>query len=337
MPPPPKPDPAVPIGNSVFVSKLGAPEGIRCRLDKCFLDLLEAVAAAQPGDTVFVYPGDYAIEAHIPLRPGINFQFLGVGTVTSPSDVFSDAGQTGDSDTPILARGWTFKAAAQVLDFNPKSANRRASLYFEFDSLLSDEPVAIYAGEGIVVLNGGMIISPNGTPVQINAGTAVIRDCLIRTDTLGNGDAILLNGILDLENCFIHATGTDGIGMDGGKLSVRGSQILSESANGLTLRASGSVQLSNCDVTGKKSALVVDDSLIIESDGCNYHCTGPGSAVQTSTHGNPIINLRGGKVSSVNGGLDISVGAGAITVAGTVWDRSKGLPTKEWIPGEGWR
>jgi len=346
MPPPPKPDPTVPIGNSVFVSQLGGPDGLRNRLDKCFSDIPSAVAAAQAGDTVFVYPGSYTLSTPIQLRPGINFEFLGSGSVTSSVEVFSDKGQTGDSETTILARGWKFYSENhQAFAFAPKSANRVASLYFTFDAILGGEPVAIYAGAGRIILDGGLIHSLGGTPVQVNAGEDVnIWNCKITTESTANQDAILLWGNLTVENCLIEALGgkggTDSIGMDGGKLIARNCKIVSEGANALTLRNQGSAELWNCDVIGDDSALTVAENLVIESNDCNFHCTGVGkNAVEIYRSAPAKIQLRGGKISSVEGAFDINLGwgSGEITVAGTTWDRTKGLPTREWIPGEGWR
>lgn len=345
MPPPVKPA-EVPIGNSVFVSKLGDASGLRTRLDKCFLDIPAAVATAVPGDTVFVFPGVHALTTPIPIRPGVNFEFLGAGAVTSAVNVFSDKGQVGDSDNIILARGWKFSSAnGQVLEFAPLAANRKASLFFTFDTLSGGEPVMIYAGAGRIVLDGNAILAPDGTPVQINAALdATIRNCLIKTDTLGNHDAILLAGNLTVENCRVEARGgnggTDAIGMDDGKLVIRNSKVVSEGANALTVRAAGTVEMSNSDITGDDAALIAADGLIVESDGCNFHCTGTvGAAVETYRNSPAKINLRGGRISSVEGGTDIRVGgaAGEITVAGTTWDRAKGLPTREWIPGTGWQ
>jgi len=280
--PPPAP---IPIGRSVFVSTLGDDKtGQRERLDRCFASPIAAVAAAQAGDTVFVFPGEYPLASTLQLNKRISLKLLG-------------------------------------------------------QTRLFGEPIEIYTSEA-VSLEGGMIHSPGGTPLIVNSGIVTVRDCTIQTDATSNQDAILLGGSkssLLLENCYVLAaggtTGTDAIGMDNGWLVLNDCRVVSEGANGLTVRNAGRVSLYDCDITGNDSALVADEALVVESEGCYFRCSGIGAAVKTAGHGNPKIHLRGGEVY----GLPFSIGNGEITVAGTVWDRTKGMPGKEWIPGAGWK
>lgn len=81
-PPGPAGSGSVVAGNAVYVSKSGNDStGVRNNLGLSFLTINAALAAAQTGDTVVVFPGTYEMTEGLVLRDGINFDFLGTGLV----------------------------------------------------------------------------------------------------------------------------------------------------------------------------------------------------------------------------------------------------------------
>ncbi len=78
------------VQNTLFVSKLGNnTTGLRTRFDRHFLTIDAASTAAQPGDTVIVYPGDYQ-EVDNPFATGVNYFLHENVAVTCPTIVFGD-------------------------------------------------------------------------------------------------------------------------------------------------------------------------------------------------------------------------------------------------------
>lgn len=104
----------VPMGNAVFVSKAGSDAtGTRNNMALPFVTIQAALAAALTGDTVVVFPGDYELADQLVLRDQINFQFIGVGTVTLLLSVkkyiFDDSASIGAVNCTIYAPNWKFE------------------------------------------------------------------------------------------------------------------------------------------------------------------------------------------------------------------------------------
>lgn len=103
----------VPIGNSVFVSKIGSDAtGTRDNMSLPFVTIQGALAAAQTGDTIFVFPGDYELTDQLVLKNDIHFEFLGEGLVQLVlgvnKNIFEDSGASA-VNCKINAPGWTFE------------------------------------------------------------------------------------------------------------------------------------------------------------------------------------------------------------------------------------
>ncbi len=99
---------SLPTDNVLYVMKNGNNgTGTINRLDLPYLTINAAKAAASAGDTIVVYPGDYVETGSISLSNGINYQFLGVGTLThsSGSKLFQGVS---NSTVRIFAPGWSF-------------------------------------------------------------------------------------------------------------------------------------------------------------------------------------------------------------------------------------
>jgi hypothetical protein len=112
--------PSFNLGNAVYVSKSGSDTtGSRNVLSRPFLTINAALAAAQTGDTVVVFPGDFETVAPIVLRNNINFNFIGTGLLTLNTavidSIFTDATSSGAVNCTITAPGWTFEGRGFTL------------------------------------------------------------------------------------------------------------------------------------------------------------------------------------------------------------------------------
>lgn len=99
--------------NTLYVSKDGDDgTGTRERVDLPFLTINAAVLAATSGDTIVIYPGNYTVTSKLPIETGINYHFIGKGTVTlgagaSGDYIFRNATSTTASSI-VFAPGWNF-------------------------------------------------------------------------------------------------------------------------------------------------------------------------------------------------------------------------------------
>ncbi len=105
---------SVEAGNAVYVSKTGN-DGTAARnnMGLSYATISAALAAALPGDTVVVFPGDYELSDSLILKDNVNFHFLGKGTLTLDLAVkkplFDDTTATTTSVTcTIYAPSWKF-------------------------------------------------------------------------------------------------------------------------------------------------------------------------------------------------------------------------------------
>jgi hypothetical protein len=118
---------SLPVANTLFVSKSGSDAtGIRGRLDKPFLTIRGALNAASSGDLIMVYPGTYEETSPISLAKGVNYSFIGNGTVQLNTSVTSGAVFTDSSTVAtsvILGGGWKFEARNAQLTINQSAAS----------------------------------------------------------------------------------------------------------------------------------------------------------------------------------------------------------------------
>jgi hypothetical protein len=103
---------SVVAGNAVYVSKTGDDAtGVRNNMGLSYATINAALVAAQPGDTIVVFPGDYETAARIVLQNDIHFEFLGEGSLRLQTGVlnciFEDS--AGAVNCKINAPGWTFE------------------------------------------------------------------------------------------------------------------------------------------------------------------------------------------------------------------------------------
>jgi hypothetical protein len=85
------------VGNSVFVSAQGktvANGAVRESLENHFSSLSEAVAAAQSGDTIYVYGGTHTNTGNL-YKNGVTIHCLGKPIITAGTTMFSDGGVAG--------------------------------------------------------------------------------------------------------------------------------------------------------------------------------------------------------------------------------------------------
>ncbi len=146
----------VALQNSLWVAKNGSDAtGTRNRVDKPYLTIRAAVTAAQAGDVVIVIAGDYETASPIKIKNGVNFQFIGKGTVTllasvSSGHIFTDSSSAVTS--VIDAPGWTFTAVSSQRVFNFGAASN----------------ITIYANQ--IISNNGMTLrAGGGSNVNVHA------------------------------------------------------------------------------------------------------------------------------------------------------------------------
>lgn len=111
-PPGPAGTGSVEAGNAVYVSKTGDDAtGVRNNMGLSYATINGALVAAQAGDTIVVFPGDYELSDAIVLKNQVNFQFLGKGKLTLDiavqKNIFIDT--AGAVTVRIDAPGWTFQ------------------------------------------------------------------------------------------------------------------------------------------------------------------------------------------------------------------------------------
>lgn len=163
-------------GNTLFVSKDGNDStGTRERSDLPYLTIGAAVTAASSGDTIIVYPGDYTATARIPIESGINYTFLGKGTVTLGTGVTGGLFKNATSTTAnciINAPGWNFTVTdnSQVIFYQ------------------------INAGETTFIFNEVNHIATTGSAqcIRVEAGTCHVRGN--KVTHMGAGQCLYLTG-----------------------------------------------------------------------------------------------------------------------------------------------
>lgn len=147
-PPGPAGTGSVEAGNAVYVSKTGDDAtGVRNNMGLSYATINGALVAAQPGDTIVVFPGNYELSTGIVLKDQINFSFLGTGeltlALTEITPIFSDATSTGPVDVVIDAPGWTFRARGYTTATQAQrtiiTLKKNSKVLINADSLLADD------------------------------------------------------------------------------------------------------------------------------------------------------------------------------------------------------
>lgn len=168
-PPGPPGSGSVVAGNAVYVSKSGNDNtGVRNNLGLSFLTINAALAAAQTGDTVIIFPGDYELTDQLVLKNNIHFHFLGVGTltllITVKKYIFDDSSSAGAVTCTIYAPNWKFEGRGSTRTDSTVIADNRGVV----------KGVLKLTKASIVDITAREIIAAD-TPIYIegNEGTAV--------------------------------------------------------------------------------------------------------------------------------------------------------------------
>lgn len=190
---------SLPVAKSVFVTASGSDStGVRGRLDLPFATINAANTAAQPGDTVFVFPGVYEETSAITIKDGVNFEFLGKGSVRLNTGVltslFTDGGLTPTSN--IVAPGWTFEARTNQNVFLLTGVS---SITFLVDKMLSNAKPCIDSTNAIVngVFNSAYTTGGSKTCIKQTHGVINL-----------NGGSIENNGASVVDNSSLYLLGS---------------------------------------------------------------------------------------------------------------------------------
>jgi parallel beta-helix repeat protein len=206
------------LANSVFVAKNGNDStGTVGRLDLPFLTIGAALAAASAGQTIMVYPGDYELSSSLNLKNGVNFYFLGKGSVSlataSPNNnkpLFTDNGTTISCN--IFAPQWTMLAriSQQVLVLNAASPS---SIKITCNVFASDGDDAPYQGKGNFNLKCEHAYSFQGwTVLYAYGGSLIVTADTIETTDDSAGGAIYIDSCPYVNIAAKKIQSTDGSG-----------------------------------------------------------------------------------------------------------------------------
>ena len=212
---------SLPITNTLWVTKAGNDtSGTRGRADLPYLTIAGAQSDALAGDTIIVMPGDYVEATTLTLTDGINFEFLGTGSVyaTAGSKTIDIAsGATVFINSP----GWRFFDDFTKIVFNATVPCNVTFIFKQLDSLYGtaafiEDDVAFVTLKGEYALTvdtyatieigncnagtNGIIIDIDTIECQETSGRAVyIGDGNIRVkskllkNTVGGGSCIKVN------------------------------------------------------------------------------------------------------------------------------------------------
>lgn len=196
----------IPTGNIVWVDKINGNNstGLRGRIDKPFLTLAAAKAAASSGDTIFVLPGTY--DERDLLKNGVNWYFMPGAKIAHTSNVsggiWDDGASYGTNDavTCIITGYGDFRNASNVN--NPASvfdiSNAGSNIYVECQKMSN-----LSTGSAVIKVSAGttkFIIRENIAPdnsvcLNILGGTNLFR---INGDLVGAQGIYVTAGTTDL-------------------------------------------------------------------------------------------------------------------------------------------
>jgi len=324
-------------GNRVFVSKDGNDStGAREHIDKPFLTVEAAQAAATSGDTVTVAPGDYT-EAPMILKTGVNFDFIGYGIVRQSGAqtlaIFRDNNVA--SANTIIAPGWRFIGDAKVIYLQNASSN----LKWESQTAWSTSGEAISIVNATATLKIARCWSVGHIALYVDSGATVT---------------------VDIDECWSEDDNNPAVEFDGGSLRGRIGRLYQSytGANGIsalfgTVNSSSTLHLTGdfmdswgwtVWLSGASDRMFLDYKEIHGSDDCtvvsgttNLTVRGArihnyfGGTIDGICHGESgKLTLDGCKITRVvSSGYDIKTSqvGGLVDVKGCAYDGKKTNPT----------
>ena len=271
----------------------------RERFDLQFQTIQAAMESRIPGDTIFVFPGEYFSPAPLIVNE-IHFVFLGKGALTGTANeqALWKVGGHGS----IYAPGWSFSALNNGMILNVPFGSE-AQFRFQFDRAFATGPDAAFSiGGGRNIVRGNYIES-SGTTLYPWGGETSFELGHVKcsgagnTDVLEVGNAIVTGHILKAES-----VNSDGVAFFGGKSVIAIDEIIAKA---------------DAIVHGHPA---VADLRIIKAEGGNR-----------AIKGSEGLTVCGGYASG--GAINFD---GSFGLHGTAYDPSKGKPLREWIPGQGY-
>lgn len=234
------------IQNTLIVSKNGDDTtAIRNDWTKPYLTIAAASLAAEAGDTVLIFPGEY--EGELDIKSNVHYYFYRGANITTTNTCIADVNSTGgEKNIFVYGEGNFTSTAGSVLDLFQEASTAT----FKFNS-------AVGKNNGLGIYNG--VVNIKGNKIQaIDQYTITIRG-----KSTGSIEIDFVNGVttnaIKPQNIFFRNHSTDGVRRDF-VLKVKELQ-----SNTTTLQ--GALTLENC--VGLR-AFVTIDTLVHTASPANF-------------------------------------------------------------------
>ncbi|WP_269526495.1 right-handed parallel beta-helix repeat-containing protein [Coraliomargarita parva] len=235
------------IANSLFVAKSGNDgTGTRGRMDKPFLTMTAALVAAQAGDTIFVYPGDYTGEAAaISGKDGVDWFIFPNATARSFSVVTDISFKV---DNRGEGTGFLVNSAAANVEWYGRASfmTISAGTVSVQDALIGGTTIN---GVATLTFRNCIFESSSNIGTVIDGANVTAIDCKF-SSTANGGEAITIrttannDAVVKLKNCSLKAG------------PVFGLNQRSEGLNIDSATWAGSLILENCTIEATEGTQV---------------------------------------------------------------------------------
>ncbi|MGW4651067.1 right-handed parallel beta-helix repeat-containing protein [Kitasatospora sp. NPDC004289] len=231
--------------------------------------LAEAVAAAEPGDTLTVRAGTFrenvVLDKAVTLRPAD-----GPGTVRLDPPAGVPLTLAADAVVQGLVIEGSERAAPAVLVHGPGVAAELTGCRVE---ATADSGVELTDGAALT-LRGCTVLNPAGLGVRLRAGAALVAESTELAGSAQVGLAVLDGSTARLENCRVHHAGGAGVLITGVGSSVEltGCEVYEIKGSGVLAEKQAVGRLSDCTVHRvSDNGLTLDSGAELTLTGCRLY------------------------------------------------------------------
>ncbi|MFJ9522207.1 right-handed parallel beta-helix repeat-containing protein [Kitasatospora sp. NPDC101801] len=231
--------------------------------------LAEAIAAAEPGDTLTLRAGTYrenvALDKAVVLRPADGPGSVRINpssgvplTVTAGAQVHGLVIEGGDSSVPA------------VLVTGPDTAAELAGCRVETRAAVGVE----VTDRAAAVLRGCTVLNPSGLGVRLRSGASLLAEDTELASSAQAGLAVLEGATARLANCRVHHAGGAGVLLaeQGSTAELTGCEIYEIRGSGVQAESQATGRLTDCEihrVTG--NGVTLDTGAELTLTGCRVH------------------------------------------------------------------